>query len=104
MSKGTDSSKTSSLLMNLHGNVAGHFTELRLMQGKHRKQSIDLGCSPGLFIPDPLLSVLLTETYVLLDDYSFCLLGLLPHLGAAGNSSQCAGPRGTSFLHQRDVC
>lgn len=67
------------------------------MRGKQRKQSIDLGCSPGLFIPDPLLSVLLA-------DYSFCLLGLLPHLGAADNSSQRAGPRGTSFLHQRGMC
>lgn len=58
MSKGNRLLKDQLPPENLHGNTAAYFIEPRLREGKHREQNLDPGCSPGLFTPDPLLSVL----------------------------------------------
>lgn len=89
-----------SLLMNVHGDGAGHFTELRLMEGEQRAKRRPRVAAQAR--SRSVLSVLLTGDKGRMDN-SFYLLRLLPHLGAASKGSLSAGPRSPTFLHQRGV-
>lgn len=73
------------------------------MKGKHREPKCrPRGCSPGLFIPNPLLSVLLAETRkgwtIASTSLDSCLTS-----GQPATAAKMLAPGGPSFLHQRGV-